>query len=116
MENELASPKAVKTQVGVSATSSTTQACEGVCLSTSQCMTTPVGLPAIPTASIGQQNATTAESTLAEAIVPSLSVLQSNSRIQDQVDQRFRLLTELNEAGKLKSQRGGNETVFIKNK
>ena len=63
--------------------------------------------------SIVQQNTTTAEGMSAEAIVPSLCVLQSNSRIQDHVDQILRQLTELNEAGKLKSQRGGNETVFI---
>ena len=111
MENELASTKAVRTQVGTSATSSTTQAGDGVCLSNSQSVTTLDGLSALPTTSVGQQNTGSAS---VQTIIPSLSVLQSNSRIQDQVDQRLRQLTELNEAGKLKSQRGGNEAVFVK--
>ena len=114
MENEFASTKAVRTQVGTSATLSTTPTGDGVCLGTSQSVTTPDGPSALPTASVGQQNAVTTGSTSVQTIIPSLSVLQSNSRIQDQVDQRLRQLTELNEAGKLKSQRGGNETVFVK--
>ena len=114
MENELASTKAVRTQVGTSATSSTTQAGDGVCLGNSQSVTTLDGLSALPTTSVGQQNAVSTGCASVQTIIPSLSVLQSNSRIQDQVDQRLRQLTELKEAGKLKSQRGGNETVFVK--
>ena len=39
---------------------------------------------ALPTASVGQQNAVTTGSTSVQSVIPSLSVLQSNTRIQDQ--------------------------------
>ena len=47
-------------------------------------------------------------------VVPSVAVLQGAPHIQAEVDRRIKHLTDLNESGKLKSQRGGNDTVFVK--
>ena len=43
-----------------------------------------------------------------------MAALQGASHIQVEVDRRIKHLTDLNESGKLKSQRGGNDTVFVK--
>ena len=40
-------------------------------------------------------------------MVPSVAALQGTSHIQAEVDRGIRHLTDLNEAGNLKSQRGG---------
>ena len=50
---------------------------------------------------------TSDSSRLEQVVVPSVAVLQGSSHIQAEVDRRIRHLTDLNEAGKLKSQRGG---------
>ena len=47
-------------------------------------------------------------------MVPSVAALQGSSHIQTEVDRCIRHLTDLNEAGKLKSQRGGSDTIFVK--
>ena len=52
------------------------------------------------------------ESASAEAIYSPFTECAA-VQLQDQVDQRLRQLTELNIAGKLTSQRGENETVFV---
>ena len=44
---------------------------------------------------------------LEEIVVPSVAALQETPHIQAEVDRRLKHLAELNEAGKLKSQRGG---------
>ena len=49
-----------------------------------------------------------------QVVVPSVAALQGASHIQVEVDRRIKHLTDLNESGKLKSQRGGNDTVFVK--
>ena len=51
---------------------------------------------------------------LEEVVVPSVAALQGTPHIQAEVDRRLKHLAELNEAGKLKSQRGGNDTVWVK--
>ena len=51
---------------------------------------------------------------LDQVVVPSFSALQGVSHIQAEVDRCIKHLTDLNESGKLKSQRGGNDTVWIK--
>ena len=43
-----------------------------------------------------------------------MAALQGASHIQAEVDRRIKHLTDLNESGKLKSQRGGIDTVFVK--
>ena len=43
---------------------------------------------------------------LEEVVVPSVAALQVTPHIQAEVDRRLKHLTELNEAGKLKSQNG----------
>ena len=48
---------------------------------------------------------------LDEVVVPSVASLHGAPHIQAEVDRRIKHLTELNEAGKLKSLRGGNDTV-----
>ena len=64
---------------------------------------------------IQTRRASTSDSSqLEQAVVPSVAALQGASHIQAEVDRRIRHLTDLNEAGKLKSQRGGNDTVFVK--
>ena len=54
------------------------------------------------------------EDTEAELVLPSLDKLRSSRQIQQQVDARIKELQTPNDKGKLKSQRGGSETVFIK--
>ena len=49
-----------------------------------------------------------------QVVVPLVAALQGASHIQAEVDRRIKHLTDLNESGKLKSQRGGNDTVFVK--
>ena len=49
-----------------------------------------------------------------QVVVLSVAALQGASHIQAEVDQRIKHLTDLNESGKLKSQRDGNDTVFVK--
>ena len=51
---------------------------------------------------------------LEEVVVPSVTALQGTPHIQMEVDRRLKHLAELNEAGKLKSQRGGSDTVWVK--
>ena len=53
------------------------------------------------------------EDTETGLILPSLNSLRTSKEIQDQVDARIRDL-QTSEKGKLKSQRGGSETVFVK--
>ena len=43
-----------------------------------------------------------------------MAALQGSQLIQAEVDQRLRPLVNLNEAGKVKSQRGGGEIVWVK--
>ena len=43
-----------------------------------------------------------------------MAALQGASHIQAEVDRCIKHLTDLNESGKLKSQRGGNDTGFVK--
>ena len=57
---------------------------------------------------------TSDSSRLEQVVVPSVAALQGSSQIQAEVDRRIRHLTDLNEAGKLKSQRGGSDTIFVK--
>ena len=63
-----------------------------------------------------QQPSETASSPgqLDQMVVPTVAALQGSQSIQAEVDQRIRQLVDLNEAGKSKSQRGGNETVWVK--
>ena len=63
-------------------------------------------------ASIAPTVSSTAQ--LEQTVVPSIPALQGAAHIQAEVDRRIRHLTELNESGKLKSQRGGHDTVFVK--
>ena len=49
-----------------------------------------------------------------ELILPSIKSLQQSKRMQAQVDQRIQQLKDLNEQGKLKSQRGAKDTVWVK--
>ena len=49
-----------------------------------------------------------------DLILPSLHSLRTSREIQDQVDARIRDLQTAPEKGKLKSQRGGSETVYVK--
>ena len=49
-----------------------------------------------------------------DLILLSLNSLRTSKDIQDQVDARIRDLQAAPEKGKLKSQRGGSETVFVK--
>ena len=51
---------------------------------------------------------------LEEVVVPSVAALQGTPHIQAEVDRRLKHLAELNEAGKLKSQRGSNDKVWVK--
>ena len=64
------------------------------------------------TASAAQVNLSPAQ--LEEVVVPSVAVPQVTPHIQAEVDRRLKHLTELNEAGKLKTQRGGSDTVWVK--
>ena len=50
-----------------------------------------------------------------ELILPTLDTLKKSRSIQEQVDARVKELQSIPEKGKLKSQRGGVETVFVKN-
>ena len=63
-------------------------------------------------ASVAAINASPAQ--LEEVMVPSVAALQRTPHIQAEVDRRLKHLAELNEAGKLKSQRGGTDTVWVK--
>ena len=49
-----------------------------------------------------------------ELVLPSLDRLRSSREIQDQVDARIKDLQTSHDKGKLKSQRRGDETVFVK--
>ena len=49
-----------------------------------------------------------------DLILPSLHSLRTSREIQDQVDARIRDIQTAPEKGKLKSQRGGSETVYVK--
>ena len=49
-----------------------------------------------------------------DAIIPSVHMLKGSKQIQDAVDQRLKELTILNEKGTFKSQRGGQEPIFVK--
>ena len=49
-----------------------------------------------------------------QLVVPSVAALQGASHIQAEVDRCIKHLTDLNESGKLKSQRGGSDTIFVK--
>ena len=51
-----------------------------------------------------------------ELVLPSLEKLRASREIQEQVDARIKDLQTVQDKGKLKSQRGGIETVFIKKK
>ena len=52
---------------------------------------------------------TSDSSRLEQVVVPSVAALQGSSHIQAEIDN-----TDLNEAGKLKSQRGGSDTILVK--
>ena len=47
-------------------------------------------------------------------VLPSISTLKQSKQIQKQVDDRVKQLQAMNEQGKFKSQRGGDETVYVK--
>ena len=49
-----------------------------------------------------------------DAIIPSSHMLKGSKQIQDAVDERLNELTTLNEKGTFKSQKGGQEQIFIK--
>ena len=49
-----------------------------------------------------------------DIVLPSMSNLQASSRIPYEVDARIKELQQISDKGKCKSQRGGNETVFVK--
>ena len=49
-----------------------------------------------------------------DAIILSAQVLKGSRHMQEAVDQRLKELTTLNEKGTFKSQRGGNEQIFVK--
>ena len=49
-----------------------------------------------------------------DLMLPSLYSLHTSRDIQEQVDARIRDLQTATDKGKLKSQRGGSETVFVK--
>ena len=53
-------------------------------------------------------------SQLDQVVIPTLATLQGSQHIQTEVDKRLRQLVDLNESGKSKSQRGGNEIVWVK--
>ena len=49
-----------------------------------------------------------------DLVLPSITNLQASNRIQAEVDSRIKKLQKITEKGKCKSQRGGSETVFVK--
>ena len=49
-----------------------------------------------------------------ETVVPSIQALKSSQLIPKQVDERLQQLSQLNEKGTFKSQRGGTDTVWVK--
>ena len=49
-----------------------------------------------------------------DAIIPSAHMLKGSQQIQEAVDQRLKELTTLNEKGRFKSQRGGQEQIFVR--
>ena len=53
---------------------------------------------------------------LDKVVVPSVTALQGTPHIQAEMDRRLKHLAELNESCKLKSQRGCNDTVWVKKK
>ena len=57
---------------------------------------------------------TSDSSRLEQVVVPSVAALQGSSHIESEVDRRIRHLTYLNEAGKLKSQRGESDIILVK--
>ena len=54
------------------------------------------------------------DETETELVLPSLEKLRASREIQEQVDARIEDLQTAQDKGKLKSQRGGTETVFVK--
>ena len=80
--------------------------------------TDPEASPAMPSSSTASNVATTQPVSLSDtAIIPSTEYLRTNAEIQKQVDARFIELHSnqvQNNAGKLKSQRGGGPDVPIK--
>ena len=50
-----------------------------------------------------------------DTVVPSIQALKGSQLIQKQVDERLQQLSQLNEKGTCKSQRGGTDTVWVKN-
>ena len=49
-----------------------------------------------------------------DLVLPSISNLQTSTRIQAEVDSRIRELQKISDQGKYKSQRGGSQTVLVK--
>ena len=49
-----------------------------------------------------------------DAIIPSAHMLKRSKQIQEAVDQRLKELITLNDKGTFKSQRGGQEQIFVK--
>ena len=50
-----------------------------------------------------------------DLMIPTMEALKKSTTIQAAVDTRLRELSSLSEKGKFKSQRGGSETVWVKN-
>ena len=53
-------------------------------------------------------------SQLDQVVIPTLATIQGSQHIQTEVDKLLRQLVDLNKSGKSKSQRGGNEIVWVK--
>ena len=49
-----------------------------------------------------------------DTVIPSIQTLQGSQMIQKQVDERLQQLSQLNEKGTFKSQRGGTDIVWVK--
>ena len=49
-----------------------------------------------------------------DTVIPGAHMLKGSKQIQDAVDQRLKELTTLNEKSMFKSQRGGQEQIFVK--
>ena len=50
-----------------------------------------------------------------DAVIPTMRFLKDSKQIQHAVDQRLQQLTQINDQGMFKSQRGGKEQVMVKN-
>ena len=57
----------------------------------------------------------TSDSSDDDTVLPSMSFLKQNQQIQRQMDDRLQELATVNDKGNYKSQRGGNETVWVQN-